>query len=290
MTHTLDNLSKSIEEFVEMGIKLLLWDGHKRAGGEDEDIVVLLFLRNILDLADSISLQVKNSAIAPCKPLLRTIIETTFGLEYLLEKNTRKRSLAFIVWNTHKRLKFYERLDQTNQNGKNFRKTLEKDFIYKDGGVERHFENMNALEAKKNDEDLLKLPKYAKVEEEYQNTLKKTKKINWYTLYDGPRDIEQLAKRLNHHASYEISYRGLSDSVHGTNIFFNNLIKMDNGNVDIAHLRNPADAEQVTRDTLCYMLMAFNKFLSLRVPERKVEYGKWYFSVRGFYQSLISQQ
>lgn len=287
--HSLDNLSKSIDDFVEFGIKLLLWDGNKRRGG-DEDIVVLLFLRNILDLGDAISVQLKNSAVEPCKPLLRTVIETVFGLEYLLEKNVRKRALSFIVWNTHKRLKFYERLDTSTQIGKAFKQELEKDFIYKNGGVEKHFENQEVTRLKENDEDLLKEPKYSKIEEEYQNTLKKIKNPNWYSLYNGPRNIEQLAKHLNHHASYEVAYRGLSDSVHGTNIFFNNLVKLENGNVDIAQLRNAKDAIPVARDTLSYILMIFKKYIAARLPEKNTEFVKWYSTVRNIYLSLYFQQ
>ena len=93
------NLSKNssvIEEYVNFGTHLMDWDIKKMRGGDDV-LVPLLFLRNSIELADAISVLIKNSAIDPAKPVLRSLLENTLGLEYLFEKDTGIRSLSYIV-------------------------------------------------------------------------------------------------------------------------------------------------------------------------------------------------
>ena len=50
------------------------WDADKGRAG-DENTPPLLFLRNIIELGDAISILIKNSSIDPAKPLLRSLLK-----------------------------------------------------------------------------------------------------------------------------------------------------------------------------------------------------------------------
>ena len=269
---TLSKFSKTIEDIVDFGTHLIKWESERKLLG-DEDIVPLLFLRNILEIADGISILIKNSSIDTCKTSLRSLLENVFGLQYLLENNTKNRSLSFLVWIAHKDLKFYEKLNGETQIGKQFMAEFTKDNLIKNPELLYHIEY---LSAKDNAQELLKLPNYKDVEKEYQLTSIKNKNPNWYSLYSGPKNIELLAKYLNHNAIYEVMYRGLSNNVHATDIYKGKLMPNEEGTIDIIQIRNPKDAQSVTIDTINFLLMAYLSFYKTRIPEKNAEFLEWY--------------
>ena len=272
-----------INDAVNFGTHLIKWDADKKREG-DEHLPPVLFLRNIIELLDSISILIKNSSIDPCKPLLRSLLENTFGLLYMLEKDTDQRSLSYFVWHTHKNLKFYEKLNSSTQSGKQFKKELEKDKLLP--SHDDFFDKPVLSVAKKNAEDLLQLPKYRPIEIEYQNKSATKKNPSWYSLFNGPDNIELLAKYLNLHASYEILYRGFSGNVHATNIFQKKIVPNADGSIAIVQIRYPGDAQSVTQNTLNIALIAYKSYLDSRLPERIQDYQNWYMEFRKPYIKL----
>jgi hypothetical protein len=282
----LEKLSSSIENVVDFGTHLLKWQADRRLSGDDV-IVPILFLRNILEIGDAISILIKNSSIDPVKPLLRTLMENSFGLEYLLEKDKKNRALAYNVWITHKDLKFIEKLNVSTQVGKQFSSEIKKDKYVNKLKSDKY--NFDA--GKQNAKELLKLPYYIPIEKEYQRTNKVKSNPMWYSLFDGPKNIEQLAKKLNHHTSYEVIYRMLSDSVHANNNSKNKLIPNADGiTTDIIQIRFPKDAQMVTINALNILLMTYSNFYLKELPNKKAEFSKWYSSFREAFRELREKE
>ena len=89
-------LHYQIRKLSEFGTEVLRWDLEKQRGG-DALVPPMLFLRSQIEIIESISILIKDSLADPCNALLRSIIETTLYLEYLLQEDTERRSLSFIV-------------------------------------------------------------------------------------------------------------------------------------------------------------------------------------------------
>lgn len=282
VTKELDKMSSILNHAVDFGTHLLNWESEKPQIG-DENIIPILFLRNIIETADAVSILIKNSSVDPAKNLIRTLLENVFSLEYLLEANSKERSLAYTVWLTHNDLKFCEKMDLETQRGKQFAKEIEKDKIV--NRVNSQSEQIALL--KQNSEELLKLPDYVPIETEYQRTISMKKNPNWFTLFDGPLDIEQLAKYLNHHSLYEIVYRNLSNNVHGNDVFKSKLLKGKNGNVDIVQVRYPKDAQSIIVHAINFLLLIYIEILKKKLPERQVEFKKWHDEFRNDYKLLL---
>ena len=104
----LNSLSTNLSEVVNYGTHILMWDVETKRSGKDNHIPTLFF-RNAIELGDSISLLIKNSSIDPSKILLRTLIENTYGLIYILERNEKQRALSYMVWKTIKDIKANKR-------------------------------------------------------------------------------------------------------------------------------------------------------------------------------------
>ena len=282
----LSKFSNLIDDIVNFGTHLMKWESEKKLVG-DENIVPLLFLRNIIETADAISILIKNSSIDSSKSSLRSLLENVFGLEYLLENDTKNRSLAFIVWITHKDLKFYEKLDGNTQVGKQFKTELKKDSLIQNLDLTDQIEY---LFAKENSEELLKLPIYIEIEKEYQETETKNKNPNWYSLFSGPKNIEQLAKHLNHNVMYEVMYRGYSGNVHATDIYKGKLFPNSDGTIDIIQIRNPKDAQSVVISTVNYLLMAYLAYYKVRIPEKNNAFSNWYLAFKKNFDELRDEK
>lgn len=281
----LNQFARLIEDAINFGTHIVKWDADKKRAG-DENLPQLLFFRNILEIGDAISILVKKSSIETCNPLLRSLLENSFSLEYLLEQDTEQRALSFLVWQTHGKLKFNEKMDSSSQTGKQFARELKKDKLI--GKTTASFFDKPVLAiANQVSIDLLKRLEYIPIEKEYQRTSVKRKNPNWYSLYDGPRNIEQLAKHLERHALYEILYRSFSSYVHATNIINKKLVPNQDGTTGIVQIRYPEQAQSITINTLNILLETFNFFIEKRLPRKRPDYKQWRLEFRKGHNELL---
>ncbi len=284
----LDFFSETIDCAVNFGTNLIKWDTEKKRIG-DEHLAPILFFRNILELADGISILIKKSSVDPCHTLQRSLIENVIGLKYLLEtdKNFKNRSLSYIVWLTHKDLKICEKFDETTQSGKQLKNELLKDKLIGKNHSIKKTKEFDLL--KKNSLELLELPTYSSINKEYLRTNKISKNPNWFSLFNGPKNIEGLAKHLKMHATYEIYYRYLSGKVHATNVFKKKVVKDKNTNMTyIIQIRDYDEVQMTTHNALIFALMAIMEYRK-RVPEKSGEFKNWYQDFREPFGKIGSQ-
>ena len=285
LRNLLIELSKGIEEIVNFGSNILKWD-LETAKGSDELLPPILLFRNFLELIDSISILIQKSSIDPCKIILRGVLETYFSLEYIFEKDTYDRSMAFMVWHAHKNLKWYKKLDIDTPDGKQFQEQINKDksFIKMDlpkfPGLSIAIENV---------ESLLKRTEYQKAENEYQRLMnEREKNPNWYRLFNGPKSIQELATQLNLTGLYDGLYRLWSGPAHGTEILQGKLRGNKDNIASIVQIRYPKDAKTVALFVYTLSLKAFRIYFQKRLPNKEKELNDWTISsMREFYSKLI---
>ena len=281
----LDNFSLNIDEVVNYGTYVLKWLLENPRGSGDENMPLAMFFRDMLEKADSISILVKNSSIDPSKVILRSLFELHLFISYLNEKYFSDRSMAFLVWHSKDRIKMNRSFLKDSPEYKNLSKQVEKDNSFNDNSI------LNNLPSSKpiidNLTALLKRPEYGKALKEYEKTKLKIRNPNWYSLFNGPRNVQQLANHLKLPILYETIYRGWSGNVHNTDIIVGKIIKSKNASeqfhkvdADMIQLRLPKDAQLVTSNTLILMIKTFNLLFDNSLKLKKDEYLKWYLSIR----------
>lgn len=288
LAEVLNDFSKGIDEVVNFGTHIISWDV-KEAIGNDENIPVAMMLRHILELNDSISILIKNSSIDPCKPLLRCVLETFFGLEYLLENDTKNRALGFLVWHFHHQIKSSKKLLPTEQAHIQLLRKLQSDISIPNGikppvipGIDKHIQYL---------ETQLTLPLFSNIEAEYQNLINSgNSNPKWYQLFNGPKSIEQLANHLNRQALYEILYRAWSGPTHGTDIILSKLRQDSPGQSEIVQIRFPKDAQVVTQYAFILSLLTYGIIINKRIPKHKDNFDQWYLTIKKYFNDLISVQ
>lgn len=270
-TKELNDLSLLIDGAVNFGTHILSWEIEKNTSHR-ENLISQVFFQNILEISDGISLLVKNSSIDNTKTLFRVLLENILYLEYLLENDFKKRALAYIVTTIHKEIKFFSKLDENTQAGKEFKAQLKKDKVFKNVPFIKFPTVGNRKESFENN---LKIPAFLETEQEYQRTLTKTKNPNWYSLYDGPNNLENLAKYLNHHSLYETFYRGYSEDIHISNIVKSNLVEK-NGKIIMKSMRESYEARHIVSEVLTCLIIAYSNFVIKRIPEKSEIYENWH--------------
>jgi hypothetical protein len=271
---TVGRFADLIQETVNFGTHILEW-GLGSASGGDETAPIALSVRHILELLDSVSINIRNSSVDPCKLLLRGALESLFGVVYILEADTTRRSMAFMATYANQRLKTYRKFDLTSEQGKEYRSLLKKDRLA--GDMIISIPPTLVKTAVANLESLLKKPEYKEANAEYHKQ-KKAGSGNpyWYSLYDGPKNIEKLADHLKLSAMYHILYRQWSSASHGTDIIQGKISARSEGQAAVLQFRLPTDAQVLTSIAVTLGLELFQTVIKHYVPDRMDDYRAWY--------------
>jgi len=272
----LSNLSTSLNEVVHFGTHILKWDIETKRGGIDKN-VPSIFLRNSIELGDAISILIKKSSIEPAKILVRSLMESTFSLLYMIENNEDQRALSFLVCRLNKDIRYYKQFIKQE----NISKTFVSKFIKQEPHfkLEDHCNPENVKYVISEKESLLRDKRYAELNKEYERTCYKKKKRNnnpnWYSLYDGPADFEGLCYYLNNTVLYEFQYRKYSENVHPSNVM-SGFVIAGRDRAQMLQIRNFKDCKEVFYNGVNLLLDVYREFIKKRVPTRQNEFDRWY--------------
>ena len=274
----LNELSDILEEVVNFGTHLIKWDLDQKTGS-DERLTCILFLRNLIEEIDSISILTRKSAIDSAKSLLRTALENFFYLEYIFQEDTYNRSMSFLVWDTINQQTLINKFDLNKEQGKEFKSKLEKDKLLNDFD----FTDEKTLEKYREfGKNLLEHEEYKKVTAEYyrtKNSTKSKKNPQWYSLFDGPKNLELLAVSIGYPAIYDAFYRNYSMSTHGNDIIRGKIKITENGKPGIVQIRYPGDLHLVVFNSINIAIMAYIAYCKARLPEKVESFQEWYKSI-----------
>lgn len=283
-----NHCSSLLREIINYGTHYIHFDINIKREGKDNHIPTLIF-RNILELSDSISILIKESSIEPCKILLRSLLENILSLIYMLEENEKQNALCYMVVKTNKEIKNFNKFINEEQSSKQFKLQVEKDEL--NFKFDKFINHPDILKAKESKLKLLDKPEFRPIQLEYIRTSKKpsNRDPKWYSLYDGPKNIYELAEKLNKTIRYEFFYRKFSDSVHGQDVF-KGMVSAGKDQGQIIQIRNFKDTQKVTSDAVSLLLEIFNLYVLKRVPNKEKEFKVWYGTIRNDFMDLTNRK
>lgn len=266
-------LTDLIDKTIDFGAQIYSWEVETNLSRES--IVCQVFFKNMLEIGDGISILIQKSSVDNANIILRSLIENIFYLEYLLEDDYRNRALGYLVSTFHIEENLSDKLDANTEDGRNFRNKVTKDKTYQ--GVPFIEPRIQSINYGTGFDRLLNHPDFIEVEKEYQMTAAAMKKQlpPWYSLFGGPRSLEQLANKLKLNARYEILYRILSERVHSTNVIKHSLADFEHG-PGLGPMRNPENAGMIASLTLICLEMVYSNFVEKRIPAKVAEYEEWH--------------
>jgi hypothetical protein len=226
--------------------------------------------RNYLSLIDAISQLSRISSIEAIELSARSLLEIDAYLNYMLNENTTNRILSYQVTYAIEKLKQYRKLDKEQQEGRIFYSIWQNDELLKS----IPFPGIDYLEVGIPLMTMLERSPFKEIELEYKRTKKSYGKANWYSLWGGPRNIEDLFKRVNKQGTYEILYRTWSSTVHQS-ASFRNIVQAEQGG-GVSFLRDPQDIFSLSRSCINIMLSTLNTIVEKILPNYKSVFASFY--------------
>lgn len=280
----LAQLSGGVCETTAFGTHLLHWSTLS-CSGQMADTPLLLLFRHSLETLDAIALLLRAGAVEPCKMLLRGLFECLLSSEYILQQDSPRRALCFLVGYLNWEVGMCQRLNPSTSQGHRFRRKLNKDRVL--AGL-RLPDGAGGSLREQDLRQVLDQPVFQEVMEEFESLKRRTNRTPiWYSMFDGPRNLESLAAHVELPGLYEYLYRRWSGAVHGLEVFDGKLKGRD-GIPYITQLRAIDNAQQVTLHALWLELQHFQSFTRHLLPERLPDLDQWFFRELQEFYALIS--
>jgi len=244
------------KELVNYGSNALIRCATSSERAENQDLAAVNLYRHILEMTDAFEVMIAGCCAAPTVPIVRSSFEALLGLEYILDSKSTyvQRSLSWLAVYAHKRIGLYEMMLIESPKGKAFRASIKKDKWIRDmpalpqDQVQAAIDNMKAL---------LRREQFSDIEAEYGTF---NCPPQWYQLFGGPTNIQQLAYALNHHVHYDFLYRQWSTVAHAHD--FSQFLAVDStGESGIRGIRDAGPLQEVSRFAAAFMVEATRRML-----------------------------
>jgi len=239
----------------------------------DEHLPVFASYYHVIGMTDGIEVLISQSCAVPAIPLLRSSFEALLTIEYILEGDYQRRAFAWLVCYVHNRLSQYEMLDPSHQKGKEFLVTFAADSVSKHMKLPS-FPNLSQVI--QNLKSLLNNPNYQFADYEYQRIKSiRKRKPNWYSLFDGPGNLRDLAKHLNWGAQYDILYRSWSSIAHADDLS-QFITQTKRGSPAFHPIRNHEELKLFSVIASSFILHATMKMIGKFRSGENASLGRWY--------------
>jgi hypothetical protein len=278
----LDRIGELLQRCVNYGTELIpLLD--EAAKDTDEGVAILTLLRHTIEMLDGVEILVRRGAADPCFALLRSMMESIFSIEYIIEADSRNRGLAYQVQHAHDRIELYRRMDPSTSEGKEFVEMMKEDHTI---GADA-FTAIDSTELIANLQRMLARPEFVPVEAEWRKRAAKDKWPTWYSLSGGPRTIRKLAHHLKKQGWYEVLYKDFSRRAHAGGAL-DAIHPTKGGGKAYQPLRYPASSALVANLAISMAMHIYYKLLHHYCSGKVRPFVNWYMSeIRPDFQAIL---
>ena len=245
-----------------------------RPEGGDENLAILFTYRHLLEMLDSVLIQIAECSPAPAALQLRAMFEALLTLEYIIsdKSKTRQRALAYLYQVERQRKAFYLTLDPSTPQAKALLEYISSDPYSNDF---KPVQVPDLAERLQEIEDLVGTPDFQVIANEYRRTRKTLKrKPHWYSLYDGPKSIKDLAQLLKRGASYAFLYRGWSERTHSVDAI-DRILTHDSAGPSARPLRDASELNSTIDFAIKFSIDAARWLIRYYRPDEEPAFAKW---------------
>lgn len=236
------------------------------------DLPSLLFIRQMSDIADAISILISKASGDAIEILLRNLFELEMNFEYL-ESNYEKNAVKFLYFYYRKK---YELLSQEIPGTKeniDLIKILEQDSNVHKDTLDFISKNTKSIKDLKSLEETLSNQVYFEVNKNYFELPNKDRKY-WYQLMQGPKSFYDLVKGNGKISLYNARYKTWSELVHGSDIVNRNL-SFEKDVIRIVSKRNPADLDFKVFETISILKRRFMNYTMKYMSKDLKDIANW---------------
>jgi hypothetical protein len=270
----LESALPMLEEVRNYGLALFYRCSTRPEGG-DENLAILLPYLHLLEMLDAVVVLLPASAIAPARLQMRSILEASLTIEYIVQEDTVRRGHAYLLLDALEERQFMSRLDPQTEAGQKLRSELGPNSILAD--FDEHFGPLDFARGPQFP-SLFERPPFKDVWDEYNRLARKKRpsQIRWYSLFDGPRTIRQLAYKLKRGSDDEFLCSRMSASTHVTSALRRQVEIAGPRIGSVRPLRDPREIFDVCRLSQALTIRATEIVLNYFRPQEYKLSTEWY--------------
>lgn len=243
----------------------LIFKAYKNSEHELLDSVLILnFLLRSVNLLDSIVVLAKEGCHSTVPYFIRGIIENSFYIEWLLAKNSQKRTEYFYTYI------LYEEL-QSNSFAKDNPKGFIENLDAEDLLLTKDFESF--FDSRENPVEKIKNHLKTHFPNHYKR-LKDNVPAKWYSVNKNINSLEDIAREIDRKAEYKIFYRNYSKSIHSTNIREN--LKVTKRGGEVTPTRAMGNLDNDLKNTLLFCIRIYRRIIQEYLPDKEDEFNQIY--------------
>ena len=263
-----------LEETLLRGLMLFERYANRGQAGNDDDLVILFVFRHLLELFDSVKIQIAECSPATAGLQLRAMFEALLTVEYLTEDKakTRERAIAYRFQVQRQRKKFYLSQDPNTVEGKELREFI-ADSPY---AAELKTPDLKELADRLREiDEMLESEEYKAVAKAYKTAEKKIRYPSWYSLHGGPTSIMKLAQHLKHADWYRLLYGEWSERSHAADVI-DRILTHDSSGAAVRPLRDLSEFNSTIDFVMIFALDAMRALIRHYRPSDEEEQKAWY--------------
>ena len=228
------------------------------------DIVMCLFIRKIMEQLDAINVLFSVSSFNQAQILLRSLIENTVSLEFVLKEETEKRAAAYFLEHHYQEIE----LGKTyfNKNSKFGKLMIQhkgtEQFNHDYGLFKKKEEAFKRIISSKEIFQIVDKAREEKIQQKENLNRKQHKPwkkvhIQWYEVCSDVSNFYELMKETGYELYYQGIYGGLSYETHALNSTMD-LTVNENG-LNLKRIRNPVGGSSSFDLTCSFSISALTK-------------------------------
>ncbi|MGH0678666.1 DUF5677 domain-containing protein [Bacillus luti] len=262
---TLDELGSVIQKGEEIFAKAGEKFSATYAITPDKVTTAALLFRKVIEKLDGIFILIENGASNVAKSLVRDLFENVLYLKFMLdESHFERRANAYYFAYFKNQHSFAYSMSSQNEKGIEVRRYLKKELP-----------DQMINEQKNNAKAQINKGYLKNIKIEWERLARKKKYPTWYSLFNGPKTIREMAIQLGYGAVYDTVYNFYSREVHSGNVY-SQLTEIEGEKTGIYQLRNFENVDSIVSLSKTFGMQAIKIFSDFFELESKEDFKSWY--------------
>jgi hypothetical protein len=264
----------TLVEAVDFGADLFgrLLAAQRQDEVKDQRLALVFPYLILIEMLDGVEILLSSASPIVARLSLRTAFEALLTIDYILETDTQRRALAWVVCDVHRRIDVYEMLDPNTPKGKEYEKVRSVDVLV--GQMPPL--NVNSSLPVKRLRRMLSYPHLVEAEKEFQTRRAvRRNSPSWYSFYGGPSHLRQLAEHLKLGGYFNVLYRVWSGTAHAQDLY-RQLTHSPDRKFAVRVLRDPSELSVAATHGLSFFIEATRKLIGYYLPAEMPAWQEWY--------------
>ncbi|MYA32657.1 MAG: hypothetical protein F4164_14545 [Gemmatimonadales bacterium] len=223
---------------------------------------VVLF-RHIIEVTDAIEVALSNSCVHPAKMMLRGSFEAMLAVQYICNEDVERRALAWLYNNVRNRMERHKAI-QAGKLSDDLMREIDDELLAR---VEEELQRFRTLR----DAPYL--------QEVHKAAQASGRRWRWHSLWNGPKNLWELARHLDRLDDFELLYRQWSGEVHASSGLRKTFHVGQDGRQSIIPIRSPVDMKIVADKARSYLLYVLLAIIDGFRPGEEAGRAEWHRNV-----------